>query len=186
MSLDRMYGFYIPKLPMKLTTTRIRETVYSLSEVVSWNKWHDSERILKIPLGLSGTAGVIWYKSSPDAGYSVLRLGFDFMFNPACRVEGPLWSRWGTTTRCSSDSQETLKVRMDGKWIDDHIEPVFRGDRLAGLNGSDGLVAISIFEKGFQNQRMWVVEIKHMNTHNLIVYCEGCNCCEQSSLRSLP
>jgi hypothetical protein len=72
---------------------------------------------------------------------------------------------------------------MDGKWIDDHIEPVFRGDQ---LNGTDGLVAICIFEKEFQNQKMWVVEIKHMNTHNLIVYCDGCNCCEQCSLHSLP
>jgi hypothetical protein len=116
-ALDRMYGFWLRKfLPTVLAP---HQTIpHSLTEVVSWNQWTSDERILKIPTGSRGTAGILWFKG--EGGYSFLKVGFDPMFNPVCQLGGSLWMPFQGRHGSYSPAQGSLEVKMDAKWMDRH------------------------------------------------------------------
>jgi len=84
--VDRMYGFWLRKLRPEINTVGRRYNEHCLSKVSSLNDWNHDERMLKIQLGGRGTVGVIRYRSGPEN--SVLRLGFDSMFNAMVQFEG--------------------------------------------------------------------------------------------------
>ncbi|KAH8649510.1 heterokaryon incompatibility protein-domain-containing protein [Tricladium varicosporioides] len=112
--LDRMYGFWLRKF---LPTVQDPQTIpHSLTEVVSWNQWTINERILKIPTGSRGTAGILWFKG--ERGYSFLKVGFDLMFNPVCQLGGSLWMPFQDLHNSYSPVQGPLEVKMDAKWMD--------------------------------------------------------------------
>jgi len=113
--LDRMYGFWLRKfLP---TVPGPPQTVpHSLTEVVSWNQWTSDERIVKIPNGSRGTAGILWFKG--EGGYSFLKVRFDPMFNPVCQLGGSLWMPFQDRHNSYSPAQGSLEMKMDAKWMD--------------------------------------------------------------------
>ena len=115
-TLDRMYGFWLRKLPS--TVPAHQNVPDPVTEVVSWNQWTSEERIVKIPTGSRGTAGILWFKG--ERGYSFLKLGFDPMFNPVCQLGGYLWmpfpDRYATYSH--SPAQGSFEVKMDAKWMD--------------------------------------------------------------------
>lgn len=155
---DRVYGFWLRKLPLKFIANGLES---HLSEVTSWNEWNSEDRILKLPTGSCGTAGVLWYRRSfmRRNFYSVLKLGFDIMFNPVVQFEGHVWG----PVKSQRFPSEGFDIKMDRGWIDQgHGNGVFRGDRLTGLTAKQHHTRILITEEVVENQRIWVVDIENV------------------------
>ena len=92
-----------------------------MSEVTCWNKWNDDERILRIPTGVRGNAGVIWYRT--ESGYSALKLGFDSFFNPVCQFGGTLQG-------LNRNTQLPREYRLQLRWtLTGYIKTVSRSAR---------------------------------------------------------
>jgi hypothetical protein len=110
--MDFLYGFWLRMLPSKVTQefSYRKGIVHSISEVTSYNTWNREKRFLQIPVGSSGTAGAVWFKDETESRYSVLKLGFDTLFNPVCQFRRPLW---GTSQNLapSGDFEEIMRAR---------------------------------------------------------------------------
>ena len=101
-TMNALYGFWIRTLPTKIVSTARLCDNRPISEVTCFNTRNDEDRILKMPTGSCGTAGVIWYRT--ESGYSTLKLGFDRSFNPIIQFGGLLStpnSKYGTSDRSS-------------------------------------------------------------------------------------
>lgn len=122
-TLDRVYGFWLRKLPLTVFP-RSRSVEHSPSEAISWNQWTSDERIVKIPMGSRGTAGILWFRGK--AGYSVLKLGFDTMFNPVCQLAGPLWVPAQKPPKRYVPAQGSFEIKMDYEWMDRRSEYVYK------------------------------------------------------------
>ncbi|KAF4628843.1 hypothetical protein G7Y89_g9309 [Cudoniella acicularis] len=155
--LDRLYGFWIRKLPLKFIANGLENQV---SEVTSWNEWNNEDRILKLPTGSCGTAGVLWYRKNfvHLNSYFVLKLGFDIEFNPVALFKG---LRGGYKSQ--HFPTEPYDIKMDRGWIDQgNDNGIFRGDRLTGLNAKQYCIRILITKEVVEDQRMWVVDIENV------------------------
>jgi hypothetical protein len=154
-SIDRIYGFWLRKLPLLQFKVRTQSPVteHPPCEVASWNQWKSNERILKIPTGSRGTAGELWYKPKGAHGYSLLKLGFDNNFNPVCQLGGV---EWGLTGQYYFPSSASF---ADSGWMDlGEKHGVFTGDRLRGLNIEERRIRLSITEEVIEGRPMWVVD----------------------------
>ncbi|KAL5316398.1 hypothetical protein ACEPPN_015443 [Leptodophora sp. 'Broadleaf-Isolate-01'] len=149
--MDRLYGFWIRKLPTEISTVSGQGDVEP-SKVNCWNQWSDEDRILEIPTGSSGTAGSIYYKSK--SGSQVLKLGFDFDFNPICQYGGHLYSPVKPHI-----PQYSVAAQMDPSWMmlprSDYLH---KGDRLRGYNLNEFPYRISITQTT-GDRGMWAVDI---------------------------
>lgn len=176
-SSDKLYGFYVRSLPTKLVSIPTPGDGQAVSEVTCWNKWSDDKRVLKIPIGSHGTAGVISYKT--ESGYSVLKLGFDNSFNPICQLGGPLST---PTSQHTSSGGTSLAAKMDPEWMLQEADWVFKGDRLSGLKEEQVPRRISIkrecVEINGKATYMWVVDIERIGARNAPKHdfiCDGCS-----------
>ncbi|KAE8149315.1 heterokaryon incompatibility protein-domain-containing protein [Aspergillus avenaceus] len=146
---DRIYGFWLRKLPLRFSLN-YPSISFGLLNVESWNEWFDDERILAIPTGSRGTAGVFSYGVDDNSIVS-LKLGFDAMFNPVCNIEGTLWDR-------VSDLPKSGGL-MDDEWLDTRQPSIFVGDRETGLDINLTEYKLSIADAVFDNRKVWAVDI---------------------------
>ncbi|RFU28338.1 hypothetical protein B7463_g7988, partial [Scytalidium lignicola] len=168
--MDRMYGFWIRKLPEEDSTSTTNVVPPEFSEVTSWNKWNDDERILKIPTGENGTAGTIWYRHNSQG--RVLKLGFDNDFNPVCQFGGNLLSGSGLL------NPKSFAGQMDPSWIYQKTDFLYKGDRMTGLYHDVYPWSISMEEQIINGQIVWTLEIKNLESGqqsaNQDHICDGC------------
>ncbi|KAH8647042.1 heterokaryon incompatibility protein-domain-containing protein [Tricladium varicosporioides] len=178
LTVDWKYGFWLRSFPNTKKPISGWGNEHCICKVTSWNEWNDEERILEIPTGSHGTAGVIWYGS--NTGYSFLKIGFDAMFNPMCLMAGPCW---GPTARFyGPNDQDSFGDEMDPGWMESRKgdEWLLKGDRRTGINYYDYPRRVSITQEVIDNQRIWVVDIELLRSHqrghhHQGVVCDGCN-----------
>lgn len=151
-----------------------------LVDVKSRNTWSSKERLLEIPVGEHGTAGVLLYASK--GAYSVLKLGFDSDFNPMCLLGGPAWGPAAASYVLDGDMDLPDKFILRSKWLDigdnDWVVP---GQRLWGLRTEKFRTKVSIQEGSLGDQAIWIVDIEQLDNHLLQqgrmherIYCNGC------------
>jgi hypothetical protein len=169
--MDRIYGFWLRSFPSDDTPPG----EHSDLKVTAWNRWNATERILKIPTGESGTAGVLQHKYNFVPGRAILKFGFDPMFNPVCQYGGPIHHN-STLAIVPEPNKDSFGFKMEAGWMTQKSSNIFRGDRLRGLDFNDGIIRISIADEVIQNRRVWVVDIAQPQriVHEGIA-CDGCN-----------
>lgn len=90
---------------------------HHICSITTWNPWDPTTRLLTIPTGSRGTVGVIWFKSEMRCAAS-LNLGFDLMFNPVRKFDGPLWTAGCERPTGPEFDQRTFKIDEDGLGLD--------------------------------------------------------------------
>ncbi|KIW86820.1 uncharacterized protein Z519_12606 [Cladophialophora bantiana CBS 173.52] len=111
--ISRLYGFHLQAVgEWKKAFHCRRMRVYARG----WNK---RDEVLEIPIGESGTAGVIafWKRSRSNFTCYVLKLGFDWAFNPVCmlaRYCSPKPNRKFYLPRTSKEIENHV---LDSSWI---------------------------------------------------------------------
>lgn len=154
----QMYGFWLRTLPV---VRGIRGNEVSVYRVSLWNQWSDSSRILEIPEGNGGTAGitagVLWYHTW--GAYSNIKLGFDHDFTPICQLNGPLW---GPSSGSRSLNPSGLEGDLSPAWMYDEMTWLFRGDRGRGLDEKRWNLRVCMTNEYSEQYRrfMWVVDIE--------------------------
>lgn len=166
---DRLYGFWIRKLPK---TTATDAKLGTLSDVDCWNKWSDEDRILEIPRGSSGTAGCLRYRSNSFT--ETLKLGFDLDFNPICQFGGHLYS----PVKPPVDPQ-SREAKMHPSWMDiGRSDYLHMGNRRTGYYQDSHPHRISITDEEVGGKRMWVLDILNLddpaNGIRQEYVCDGC------------
>jgi hypothetical protein len=171
--VDQLYGFWVRSVHSTTSDETTSRNEHTLTKVHSHNEWSNHKRILEIPVGSRGTAGVLWY-SSTNLGDSTLKLGFDTSFNPVCLLEGPLEE--GVPSKLAPEVRSSFNI-MDPSWMDIPLLNVHKGSRLKGLCKYSGSRKFSIKWERVENQRMWVVDIERYNSKDPLwdgVSCDGC------------
>lgn len=136
--------------------------------------WNPQERIMYMDVKKLDS-GCILYINQQDRIIKVIKLGFDFDYNPVCFIAtteglgGDLRSRPSRIfTRSPFDRMDLSQVRngvvigqQDGFWA-------LKGDRLTGLNVQIGeLVALRIIRGEFQGKVVWDVYLDNMKKESI-------------------
>ncbi|OJD12835.1 hypothetical protein AJ78_06637 [Emergomyces pasteurianus Ep9510] len=163
---EKIYGFWLRHFPARDTKPEAE------FDVMSWNEWDHKERLLVIPTGQCGTAGIIRYKMSSGRSEN-LKVGFDSMFNPVVQFGGQRYSArsFGTPT------MKDFHVMMGTDWMDTTCEGVYKGDRLSGIAVEDTWIRILVNEGTVKGKRIWVVHIgfEEESAWHKDVFCDGCD-----------
>jgi hypothetical protein len=170
---DHLYGFWVRSVHSTTGDETMSRNEHTLMKVHSYNEWSNDKRILEIPTGSRGTAGVLWY-SSTNLGDSTLKLGFDTFFNPVCLLEGPLEE--GVVSKLAPEARSSFNI-MDPSWMDIPLLNAHKGSRLKGLCKCSGFRKFSIKLERDDNRKMWVVDIERYNSKDPLwdgVSCDGC------------
>ncbi|PGH34424.1 hypothetical protein GX50_02792 [[Emmonsia] crescens] len=163
---EKIYGFWLRHFPARDTNPEVE------FDVMSWNEWDHNERLLVIPTGQRGSAGIIRYKMKSGRTEN-LKLGFDSMFNPVVQFGGQRYSRKSFGT----PAMEDFDVMMGTDWMDAKLEGVYKGDRLFGIVEEDAWIRILVREGTVKGNRMWVVHIEYAEeaAWQKDTLCNGCN-----------
>ena len=162
---ERFYGFWLRTLSAPIYTVPAVAKEVPLSRVTARSAWDDEERLLEIPVGESGTAGVILWSRSDGRGM-MLKLGFDGEFNPALQLGGDMVS----PNRPMTMDPNSVEAWMNPSWMDGpkHSKYLHKADRLSRLKEEVFVYSqrISIEEGpvGKTGKNGWVVDI---------IDCEG-------------
>ncbi|PGG96639.1 hypothetical protein AJ79_09512 [Helicocarpus griseus UAMH5409] len=164
-SQEKIYGFWLRHFPARDVNPRAE------FDVTAWNEWDHNERLLVIPTGQRGSAGIIRYQMKSGRKQN-LKVGFDSMFNPVVQFGGQFYS----PSSFGKPNRDDFHVKMGTDWMDPKLEGVYRGDRLTGLIMEDAWTRIFVFDDIVKEKRMWVVQIEfaeqggwHRDT-----ICDGC------------
>jgi hypothetical protein len=151
-TVDPLYGFWIRTLPSKASLFG------ELNDVTAWHGWKLKERILEIPDGSWGTAGILWFAGD------MLKLGLDRDFNPVLTI----WGRWRYSWPRTRDSlnQYYKGKPLSNAWIDEVPEQddtVVKGSNRTGLlfepeNRYSIKSSIKIMMELVEGRPMWVVD----------------------------
>lgn len=136
---NKKYGFWLRTLPTEIKARAgLNTEEHNLIDVTCRNKWSLEDRLLEIPIGKRGTAGVLWYDSK--GGFSVMKFGFDSDFNPICMLGGPAW---GSEARSYFPDKEIVLpdvFKLNSTWFkegsNDWSDWTVFGDRIKGLEVS--------------------------------------------------
>lgn len=158
---ERFYGFYLRKLSAPLHTVRktMGEEV-PLSKVWSQCDWDDEKRLLELPVGESGTVGMISWARREGNGW-LMKFGFDNGFNPALQLGGDLMS----PNRPLTMDPNSMEAWMNPSWMDGpaHSKTLHKADRLTGLQEEVFIASMRISieegEIGDTGKRGWVIDI---------------------------
>lgn len=180
--MDRLYGFWLrtPPLPLSIAPKQPGEKPFYVSDVACRKPWSEQERILEMPTGESGTAGVVCYIW--ETNIHTLKLGFDVDFNPICQYVGRAYSPVFENVHGKS-----VAARLDPSWITGPDREILqKGDRLSGHKSDLQQTRLFIKDEVVGNKRMWVVdfvkqdpEMRHEST------CDGCTLVSFNSLDAL-
>ncbi|KAH8588644.1 hypothetical protein B0O99DRAFT_354591 [Bisporella sp. PMI_857] len=177
--MDRLYGYWL--------RTTVWGDGHVLSQIDARNEWDNMKRLLVLPIGTCGTAGVLWWDDG--FAYSCLKLGFDENFNPVCQLKGQMW---GSTRRlCYPEMRDektgkalNMDAALDDGWIVSHEHSWFyKGDRVSGMAEHDELHRIFMNTEVINGVKVWVVDVvQHMNKavgnieeRSLQILCNGCD-----------
>jgi hypothetical protein len=165
-SIEQFHGFWLRTIPYSLDPDVLSST---LAAVSTWHIWNSETRILQIPVGQNGTAGVVWYSQTPtltlnNFSYSYLEFGFDDMFRPVVEFDGNLW-RFSPTTTYFAPHPSDFWANMRSS----HKSHAITGDKAHGINmkviprGFERMtnipIHISVVDEVRNNQKIWVVDI---------------------------
>jgi hypothetical protein len=179
---QRMYGFWIRSLPEPITTVYGKTGGRDLSSVNSLMPWSDSERVLEMPTGTSGTAGTIRYVYSQSRS-TVLKLGFDADFNPICQWGGRIGSPGAKFSGSASREAE-----MHPSWMEVDVEDnqyLHKGRRLGRYVSHSISKRITMTNEVVNGVRVWVLDIVYTHDkprHSGVL----CNDCGTVSVAILP
>jgi hypothetical protein len=155
-STERLHGFWLRTIPYKFDSDSNWGSS-RLSAVSTWDIWHSEKRLIKMPIGCSGTAGVLWYLG--PSGWSFMKFGFDEKFNPVFYLDGRLWA---SSSMLYFPDPSNFWENMTSTWISN----AYKGDRLQGLHTKvvpritfGYPLQLSIREEAVDNRRIWVVDI---------------------------
>ncbi|KFY47541.1 hypothetical protein V496_10603 [Pseudogymnoascus sp. VKM F-4515 (FW-2607)] len=158
---ERFYGFYLRKLSAPLHTVRkTMEEEVPLSKVWSQCDWDDEKRLLELPVGESGTVGMISWARRGGNGW-LMKFGFDNGFNPALQLGGDLMS----PNRPLTMDPNSMEAWMNPSWMDGpaHSKTLHKADRLTGLQEEVFIASMRISieegEIGDTGKRGWVIDI---------------------------
>ncbi|OBT80384.1 hypothetical protein VF21_00896 [Pseudogymnoascus sp. 05NY08] len=174
---ERFYGFYLRKLSAPLYTLQATtDEEVPLSKVWSQCAWDDEKRLLELPVGESGTVGIISWARRDGCGW-LIKLGFDKGFNPALQLGGDLIS----PNRPLTMGHNSTEAWMDPSWMDgpEHSQYMHKADRLTGLQEEVFIASMRISieegEIGDTGKRGWVVDIlDHQQKYPRYAdFCEG-------------
>ncbi|KFY19920.1 hypothetical protein V491_04120 [Pseudogymnoascus sp. VKM F-3775] len=159
---ERFYGFYVRKLSAPLhTVKKTTSDVVPLSKVWSKCNWDDEKRLLELPVGESGTAGMISWARRDGNGW-FMKFGFDKGFNPVLQLGGDLMS----PNRPLAMDPNSPEAWMDPSWMDgpEHSKYLHKADRLTGLQEEVFIASMRISieegEMGETGKRGWIVDIE--------------------------
>ncbi|OAF59137.1 hypothetical protein VC83_04172 [Pseudogymnoascus destructans] len=129
------YGFYLRNFSSPIhTVTKTESEQVSLSTVdlaTTQVAWDDEKRLLELPVGKSGTVGMItWARGGKS--WELLKFGFDNEFNPALQLGGDYRSPNRPLTMDPKSADDWL----DPSWMDGpaHSKYLHKADRLGGLH----------------------------------------------------
>ncbi|KFY07034.1 hypothetical protein V492_07513 [Pseudogymnoascus sp. VKM F-4246] len=187
---ERFYGFYMRNFSSPIyTVAKAEGEQVPLSDVTTRHTpWDDEKRLLELPVGKSGTVGMITWDRG-DRRWELLKFGFDSEFNPVLQLGGD----YRSPNRPMSVDPQSDEAWINPSWMDGpaHSKYVHRADRLNGLHEEVFLVEkrISIEEgdMGDTGKRGWVIDIldhkpKYRRYQDL---CEGCFN-QSQSVRKFP
>lgn len=158
---ERFYGFYLRELAAPLRTVQVTTgDKVSLSKVWAQCAWDDEKRLLELPVGESGTVGMIsWVRHGGNGWF--MKFGFDKGFNPALQLGGELIS----PNRPLTMDPNSTAAWMNPTWMDGpaHSKYLHRADRLTGLQEEVFIAGMRISIKegdiGETGKKGWVVDI---------------------------
>lgn len=174
---ERFYGFYLRKLSAPLHTVQnTTSDVVPLSKVWSRCDWDDEKRLLELPVGESGTVGMISWTRRDGNGW-FMKFGFDKGFNPALQLGGDLMS----PNRPLTMDPNSVEAWMDPSWMDgpEHSQYLHKADRLTGLQEEVFVASMRISieqgEMGETGKRGWIIDIEdHKSRYPRYAdFCEG-------------
>ncbi|KFY26672.1 hypothetical protein V493_03943 [Pseudogymnoascus sp. VKM F-4281 (FW-2241)] len=186
---ERLYGFYLRKLSGPLQTVQMTTTgEVPLSKVWAHCPWDDEKRLLELPVGESGTVGIISWARRGGNGW-LMKFGFDKGFNPALQLGGDLISPNKPLTM----NPNSTEAWMNPSWMDGpaHSKTLHKADRLTGLQEEVFIagmrISIKVDEIEETGKRGWVIDIvdhkpKYPRYADL---CEG-NINKSTSVRRFP
>jgi hypothetical protein len=160
--LSNFYGFWLRSFPAPSEDENGNASYFA----TSYNEWDNNKRLFEIPKGERGTAGVITYRSK--IGLTVLKLGFDFMFNPICQF-GPVQD--GKLD--FEPERASFEAIMSNDWLDHTSDQIMKGDRKRGIDVYEPGVQILLSQTVIGNHTVWAVDI---SVPEAICRIEGIGC----------
>lgn len=166
---ERFYGFWLRTVfAARGGVPPLHRGEEALGDVMAHGVWDGEKRLLEIPTGQSGTAGVMCVRR--DGKATTLKLGMDDEFNPRVQIGGML---------ASPDAKDSYSFagRMDPSWMDAPARSMYlhKGDRMMGLLKDGHPWSISI-QEGFipgTKKRGFILDIDR--GHHAGVVCDKCN-----------
>ena len=159
---ERFYGFYLRNLSSPIhTVAKTESEQVSLSTVTTTHiAWDDEKRLLELPVGKSGTVGMITWGRG-DRRWELLKFGFDNEFNPALQLGGD----YRSPNRPLSMDPQSDEAWINPSWMDGpaHSKYLHKADRLNGLHEevfiTEKSISIEEGEMGETGKRGWVIDI---------------------------
>jgi hypothetical protein len=156
-----LYGFYLRNFSAPILT--VQTTTVSeipLSKVWSKCDWDDEKRLLELPVGESGTVGMISWNRQGGNGW-FMKFGFDFEFNPVLQLGGDMVS----PNRPLTMDPNSVEAWMNPTWMDGpaHSKYLHKVDRMVGLEEEVFIasmrISIMLEEIDDTGKRAWIVDI---------------------------
>ncbi|KFY98268.1 hypothetical protein V498_01533 [Pseudogymnoascus sp. VKM F-4517 (FW-2822)] len=159
---ERFYGFYLRNLSSPIhTVAKTESEQVSLSTVTTTHiSWDDEKRLLELPVGKSGTLGMITWGRG-DRRWELLKFGFDNEFNPALQLGGD----YRSPNRPLTVDPQSDEAWINPSWMEGpaHSKYLHKADRLSGLHEevfiTEKRISIEEGEIGGTGKRGWVIDI---------------------------
>ncbi|KFY49116.1 hypothetical protein V495_00704 [Pseudogymnoascus sp. VKM F-4514 (FW-929)] len=156
-----LYGFYLRNFSAPILTVRTTtDSEIPLSKVWSQCDWDDEKRLLELPVGESGTVGMISWNRQDGNGW-FMKFGFDFEFNPVLQLGGDMVS----PNRPLTMDPNSVEAWMNPTWMDGpaHSKYLHKADRMIGLEEEVFIasmrISIMLEEIDDTGKRAWIVDI---------------------------